>query len=37
MSTVRRALHYLARMITDPAPAAPEDFLTARLIADRGI
>ena len=34
---IRRAFRFLARMITDPAPLTPEDFITARQIADRGI
>lgn len=37
MSAIRRAFRFLARMITDPAPAAPQDLIAARQIADRGI
>lgn len=32
---IRRAFRFLARMITDPAPVTPEDFITAHRITGR--
>ncbi len=32
---IRRALRFLARMITDPAPLTPEDFITVHRITGR--
>ena len=32
---IRRAFRFLARMITDPAPATPEDFIAARQMGER--
>ena len=32
---IRRIARLVARMITDPAPATPEDFIAARQMGER--